>query len=131
MTYSEVNSHGPLPPSTFPRYLRNKHKTAKDGKHCRRQPTLPKAVYAMEAECSEVTSHGRHPLSLSPDAFARGCLFTCILRTTIRFELCQILSQQFFGIINSLRTPHCTERTLLFKATANIYAIVELVKEVL
>ena len=31
----------------------------------------------MEAECSEVTSHGRHPLALSPDAFARGCLFTC------------------------------------------------------
>ena len=32
----------------------------------------------MEAECLEVTSHGRHPLALSPDAFARGCLFTCL-----------------------------------------------------
>ena len=37
---------------------------------------LPKAVY--DAECSEVTSHGRHPVALSPDAFARGRLFTCI-----------------------------------------------------
>ena len=31
----------------------------------------------MEAESSEVTFHGRHPLALSPDALARGCLFTC------------------------------------------------------
>ena len=39
----------------------------------------------MEAECSEVTSHGRHPLTLSPDAFARGCLFTCFLNPSFHF----------------------------------------------
>ena len=37
VTYSEVNSHGPLPPTTFPRYLCNKHKTAEGSKHCQRQ----------------------------------------------------------------------------------------------
>ena len=37
MTYSEVNSHGPLPPTTFLRYLCNKHKTAEGSKHCQRQ----------------------------------------------------------------------------------------------
>ena len=44
--------------------------------------TLPKAVsYTVKGslswggECSEVTSHGPHPLTLSPDAFARGWLF--------------------------------------------------------
>ena len=31
----------------------------------------------MEAEFSEVTSHGLHPLALSPDVLAHGCLFTC------------------------------------------------------
>ena len=39
----------------------------------------------MEAECLEVTSHGRHPLALSPDVFARGCLFTCFLRLRFLF----------------------------------------------
>ena len=33
---------------------------------------LPKAVYDMEADCSEVTSHGHHPLALSPDALSVG-----------------------------------------------------------
>ena len=37
VTYSEVNSHGPLPPTTFQRYLCDKHKTAEGNKHCRRQ----------------------------------------------------------------------------------------------
>ena len=40
MTYSEVNSHGPLPPTTFPRHLRNEHKTAKGSKHCQRQSMI-------------------------------------------------------------------------------------------
>ena len=40
VTYSEVNSHGPLPPTTFTRYLHNKHKTAEGSKHCHRQSMI-------------------------------------------------------------------------------------------
>ena len=47
----------------------------------------------MEAECSEVTSHGRHPLALSPDAFARGCLFTCLItHLTVRIY-CHLINK--------------------------------------
>ena len=56
--------------------------------------TLPKAVsYTVEGslswggECSEVTSHGPHPLTLSPDAFARGWLFYLYVTVCYRYAV--------------------------------------------